>query len=88
MESHQRVEQQEPGVEALEGSGKTFLIHGLVKTDNGSGDDVDIERAEVDAAVQTDASDASAHLGQGILSEVDESRARVSDGEVAEARSS
>jgi hypothetical protein len=41
MESHQRVEQQEPGVEALEGSGKTFLIHGLVKTDNGSGDDVD-----------------------------------------------
>jgi hypothetical protein len=88
MESYQRVEQEEPGAEALEGGGKKFLIGGLVEPDDGSGDDVDIERIEVDAAVQADPREASAHVGQIIFSEVDESGAGVPHSEVTEARGS
>jgi len=88
MESYQRVEQEEPGTEALEGGGKKFLIGGLVEPDDGSGDDVDIECIEVEAAVQADPREASAHVGQVIFSEVDESGAGVPHGEVTKARSS
>jgi hypothetical protein len=88
MESYQGVEQKEPGMEPLEGSGKTLLIRGLVEPDDGRGDDVDIERIEVDTAVQADAREASAHVGQIIFSEVDKGRAGVPHGEVIEARGS
>jgi hypothetical protein len=88
VQSHERVEQQELRAQVLEGGGEASLIGRLVESDGRGGDDVQIERVEVEGAVKAEACDASADLGESVLGEVDESGTGVESREATEERRS
>ena len=87
MEAHEGIEQDEPGLEALQGGVQTNQIVRGVEEQTGSGDDVQVERLEGEATVATDAGDAAPDLVQRILCEEDEARAGLLDLEAIETRS-
>jgi hypothetical protein len=82
VKSNQRIQQEELGAQLFEGSSETLLIRRLVESHGRGGNDVQVERSEVDTAMQADASDASSNLRQGVFGKVDESGARITDSKV------
>ncbi|MBK8979613.1 MAG: hypothetical protein IPM29_27245 [Planctomycetes bacterium] len=74
VQPHERIEEQEPGSEPFDGFGEPLLIAAQVEPQDRCGDDVEIERRDVDAAVVAQRFDARADLGQAVLGQVDEGR--------------
>ena len=78
------VEDEEPRRVLLHGVAEAPLVVGAVESEGGSGDEVHVERAEVEAAMTTDAFEARLDDEGGVLGHVEESTSGVADGEGAE----
>jgi hypothetical protein len=85
MQAHEGVEQKERGPMPAYGLGEAVLVALEVEPDGGSKDDVDGQMGEVEAALTSDAREASLDDGERVLGHVDESAARLLHLEGAEA---
>jgi hypothetical protein len=85
VKSDEGIEDQEPGLEGSEGVIEGDLIALEVEAETGSGDDVEVEAGEGEAAVVGELVDAVAELGEGVLGEIDDGGSRGIHLEVAEA---
>jgi hypothetical protein len=88
VQTHEGIEQKKFGLEAGERGFEALLVGLEIETHDGSGDDVEIERREVEATMLAEGDDALADAMQGVLGEVYEGGSLVVDGEATEARSS
>jgi len=49
MQAHEGIEAEERGAQGLDGGAQARLIAGVIQAEAGDGDDVDVQRGEVDA---------------------------------------
>lgn len=85
MKSDEGIQNQEPGLEGLEGGIQSVPVTLEVEAEGGCGDDVEIEAGEGEAPVLAELGDAVAELGQGVLGEIDHGGPRGVDLEATEA---
>jgi hypothetical protein len=67
MKADQGIEHEEAGLIRIKGSAEASLISGVVQAQGRSGDAVQVERFDGEAAVCAQRGDALAHTGQSIL---------------------
>jgi len=79
------IEDEEPGLEGLEGVVQGDLVALEIEAEAGCGNGVEVEAGEGEAPVLTELGDAVTELGQGVLGEVDQGGPRGVDLEAAEA---
>jgi hypothetical protein len=86
VQSHERVEDEEPRCVLRHGVAETSLVMVAVETERGGEDEVHGQCGKVEAAMAADAFEARLDHGCGVLRHVEEDAPGVSDIEEAEAR--
>ena len=86
VQTHERVEDEQPRLERRDGVLEAGAIGTQVQTQRGGGDDLDVQIAQRDAGGGADAVEALAHDGQSVLCGVQQHPAGTGDGEAAQAR--
>lgn len=74
MQANERIEEQQRGPQRVDGGGEPFLVAQNIEPQRRDGDDVDVERGDVEVVMQTQRVDARAHYGQRIFGQIDERR--------------
>ncbi len=86
MQSHERVQDQEPWREFDDGAFEAITVGGQIKSQCRCCDDVNVEVTQADAGGGADAFQATAHDVQGVLSGVQQDASGLRHGESAQAR--
>ena len=82
----QRVEDEQRGPERGDGVREPLLVGGGIDAQGRRGDDVEVERSELDAGGGADALEAVAHDAERVLGGKQQHAAGARDGEAAQAR--